>query len=50
MFCNKRFVEDGNVITAGVVLASIDLRLFLCEKWAGKEAAIEIGKRMDNYG
>lgn len=51
-FCKEvvreRIVEDGNVITAGAVAASLDLGLFLCEKWAGKEAAKEIQIRM-NY-
>jgi transcriptional regulator GlxA family with amidase domain len=46
----KRIVEDGDMITAGAVSASIDLGLFLCEKWAGKEAATEIRKRMDYHG
>jgi transcriptional regulator GlxA family with amidase domain len=41
-----KIVEDGNTITAGAVSASIDLGLFLCNKWAGREAADEIGKRM----
>jgi len=45
----QRIVEDGDVITAGAVSASIDLGLFLCEKWAGKDAAIEIRKRMDYH-
>ncbi len=43
----KRIVEDNNVITAGAVSASIDLGLYLCEKWAGQEARDEIRKRMD---
>jgi transcriptional regulator GlxA family with amidase domain len=46
----QRIVEDGNVITSGAVSASIDLGLFLCEKWAGNDAAIEIRKRMDYHG
>ena len=46
----QRIVEDGDVITAGAVSSSIDLGLFLCEKWAGKEAALEIRKRMDYHG
>lgn len=46
----QRIVEDGDVITAGAVSASIDLGLFLCEKWAGKDAAIEIRERMDYHG
>lgn len=45
-----RIAEDGNVITAGAVSASIDLGLYLCEKWAGKDAAIEIRKKMDYHG
>jgi transcriptional regulator GlxA family with amidase domain len=45
----ERIVEDGNVITAGAVSASIDLGLFLCNKWAGPHAAEEIRKRMDYH-
>lgn len=45
-----RIVVDDNVITAGAVSASIDLGLFLCNKWAGQEAAKEIRKRMDYHG
>lgn len=52
-YCEKisteRIVEDGNVITAGAVSASLDLGLFLCNKWAGKQAAEEIRKRMDYH-
>lgn len=44
----ERIVEDGNVITAGAVAASLDLGLYLCEKWAGPEAAKEIQIKM-NY-
>lgn len=46
----KRIVEDNNIITAGAVSASIDLGLYLCEKWGGKEAEIRIRKRMDYKG
>jgi cyclohexyl-isocyanide hydratase len=53
-YCKKisteRIVEDGDVITAGAVSASIDLGLFLCEKWSGKQAAGEISKKMDYRG
>jgi cyclohexyl-isocyanide hydratase len=53
-YCNQvltdRIVEDNNVITAGAVSASIDLGLFLCNKWAGQEATKEIRKRMDYNG
>ncbi|REH01634.1 DJ-1/PfpI family protein [Flavobacterium aquicola] len=47
---NSRIVEDGNVITAGAVSASIDLGLYLCEKWAGQNAQEEIRKKMDYRG
>jgi cyclohexyl-isocyanide hydratase len=54
LYCEKisteRIVEDGNVITAGAVSASLDLGLFLCNKWAGQQAAEEIRKRMDYQG
>jgi transcriptional regulator GlxA family with amidase domain len=53
-FCKEvkkeRIVEDGNVITAGAVASSIDIGLYLCKKWAGQEAEIEIRKRMDYHG
>jgi cyclohexyl-isocyanide hydratase len=43
-------VEDGNVITSGAVSASIDLGLYLCEKWSGEKAKKEIRKKMDYRG
>lgn len=46
----ERIVEDGDVITAGAVSASIDLGLYICQKWAGKEAAKEIRSRMAYAG
>jgi transcriptional regulator GlxA family with amidase domain len=53
-FCKEvltdRVVEDGNVITAGAVSSAIDLGLFLCNKWAGAEAAAAIRARMDYRG
>jgi len=45
-----RIVEDGDVITAGAVSASLDLGLYLCNKWAGAEAREEIRKKMDYHG
>lgn len=42
-----RIVEDDNIITAGAVTASIDLGLYLCNKWAGKEAEQMIRFKMD---
>lgn len=53
-YCNQvvedRIVEDGNVITSGAVSASIDLGLYLCEKWSGEKAKNEIRKKMDYHG
>ena len=53
-YCNEvshdRIVEDGNIITAGAVTSSIDLGLYLSNKWAGKEAAATIRQRMDYHG
>lgn len=46
----QRIVDDNNVITAGAVSASIDLGLYLCEKWVGPEAKYEIRKIMDYNG
>jgi len=52
LFCKEvvreKIVEDDDVITAGAVAASLDLGLYLCEKWAGPIAKEEIKKRM-NY-
>lgn len=45
-----RIVEDNNIITAAAVSASIDLGLYLCNKWAGQEARNEIRKKMDYHG
>lgn len=44
-----RVVEDHGAITAGAVASSLDLGLYLCEKWAGKAAALDIQKRMDYH-
>jgi len=52
-YCSKvsteKIVDDENVITAGAVSNSINLGLYLCNKWAGEEAAKEIKKRIDFY-
>lgn len=51
-FCKEvvreRIVEDGNIISAGAVAASLNLGLYLCEKWAGPDAARDIKIKM-NY-
>jgi transcriptional regulator GlxA family with amidase domain len=46
----ERIVEDGSTITAGAVSASIDLGLYLCKKWAGKNAENEIRIKMAYLG
>jgi cyclohexyl-isocyanide hydratase len=46
----ERIIEDGAIITAGAVSASIDLELHLCRKWAGAEAESDIRKRMNYQG
>lgn len=50
-YCKKvveeRIVEDGTIITAGAVSTSLNLGLYLCEKWAGPQAAEEIRQKMD---
>lgn len=44
-----RIVEDGAIITAGAVAASLDLGLFLCEKFVDKQARKAIQKNMDYF-
>lgn len=50
-FCSsvvdQRIVDEGDVITAGGVTASIDMGLYLCEKLAGGEAKERILRQMD---
>lgn len=38
----SRIVDDQNIITASIVTASIDLGLYLCQKWVNKEASEKI--------
>ena len=47
---DKRVVDEGDVITARGVTSSIDLGLYLCEKFAGREARERIAKQMDYQG
>lgn len=53
-FCSlvaeERIVDEGEVITAGGVTASIDLGLYLCKKLAGREVESQIRKQMDYWG
>jgi len=50
-FCDqvvdKRIVDEGDVITAQGVTSSIDLGLYLCEKFSGVEAKERIREQMD---
>jgi cyclohexyl-isocyanide hydratase len=50
-FCSsvvdRRIVDEGDVITARGVTASIDLGLYLCEKLAGREVKERIRQQMD---
>ncbi len=43
----ERIVEDGEVITGGGVATSIDLGLYLVEKFSGAEARAAMQKQMD---
>jgi transcriptional regulator GlxA family with amidase domain len=45
-----RIVDEGRIITAGGVTASIDLGLYLCEKIAGPDTRRQIQVQMDYTG
>ena len=42
-----RIVEDQDIITSGAVSSSIDMGLYLCEKWGGVEAKEKIKLMID---
>lgn len=44
---DKRIVDEGDVITARGVTSSIDLGLYLCEKFCGYDVKEQIRQRMD---
>jgi cyclohexyl-isocyanide hydratase len=46
---DQRVVEDGNIITAGGVASSIDLGLYLVEKFYGREARRAAAERMEYW-
>jgi len=52
-FCSEvvdqRVVDEGDVITAGGVSSSIDLGLYLCEKFAGRDASQKIRRQIDYH-
>jgi transcriptional regulator GlxA family with amidase domain len=43
----ERIVQDGRVFTGGGVASSLDLGLYMCEYFGGREAAGRIQKQMD---
>ena len=45
----QRIVDTGDIITSGAVSSSIDLGLYLCEKWSGPEAKEEVRKMIDYH-
>lgn len=47
---DDRVVDEGDIITARGVTSAIDLGLYLCEKFAGREAMERIRKQMDYCG
>jgi cyclohexyl-isocyanide hydratase len=47
---DQRVVDEGDVITARGVTSSIDLGLYLCEKFAGQDVKERIRKQMDYLG
>jgi len=44
---DRRIVDEGGVITARGVTSSIDLGLYLCEKFAGREVKERVRQQMD---
>ena len=46
----ERIVADGQLITGGAVATSLDLGLYMCDKWAGADAAQAIKGRMNYNG
>jgi len=45
-----RFVEDGNIASAGGISSGIDLALRLVERYAGREQALEVADLMEYQG
>ena len=44
----ERVVDDGQVITAGGVTSGLDLALWLVERFASKDVADEVARRMEH--
>jgi cyclohexyl-isocyanide hydratase len=47
---NRRVVDEGLIVTAGGVSSSLDLGLYLVEKFWGVEARVAIAKQMEYRG
>ena len=47
---DRRVVDEGTVVTAGGVLSSLDLGLYLVEKFWGGEARVQIAAQMEYRG
>ena len=45
-----RFVEDGNIASAGGISSGIDLALRVVERYAGREQALEVADLMEYQG
>jgi transcriptional regulator GlxA family with amidase domain len=44
---NKRVVDKGDVITARGVSAAVDLGIYLCEKFAGKQGSAKVREQIE---
>jgi transcriptional regulator GlxA family with amidase domain len=44
---SERFVDNGKIITAGVISAGIDMSLHVVEKFYGEEMALKIAAIME---
>jgi transcriptional regulator GlxA family with amidase domain len=42
-----RVVDDGDIITSGGITASLDLGLWLVQKYGGMEKAIEVSRQLE---
>jgi transcriptional regulator GlxA family with amidase domain len=47
---NRRVVDEGRVVTAGGVSSSLDLGLYLVEKYWGTDARVRIANQMEYRG
>ncbi len=47
---NRRIVDEGRVVTAGGVASSLDLGLYLVEKFWGADARVKIAAQMEYRG